>query len=234
MTAYEKALDIPSETYYLAIDSRFRNKTAYPNPWNYVVNLDDVFKNVISVELVYAVFEKVGTEQYVNLCIDELTPNVFSNSNYIKGSFTQLPIVPNIYRAFQIYDNTKFKSIKVFQKPLSKFHKMTVRFLNPDGNVYQIKDHFMRFEITCMKSQGVNEWKNFEIIGNHNISMFQAVQEWNPRYILDLPETFTEENLKKAFAKKAKVYKDVNRPKYDECKRAFKDLYSQLYTQQAT
>lgn len=227
-TTYEKASDIPTEVHYLAIDSRFRDKTAYPNAWNYVVNFDNVFRNVISVELVYAVFEKVGTEQYVNLCIEELTPNVQSNSNYIKSSFTQLPIVPNIYRAFQIYDNTKFKSIKIFQKPLAKFHKMTIRFLNPDGNVYQIKDHFMRFEVTCMKSQGVNEWKNFEIIGNNNISMYQAYQGWNPRRVLDLPDQYSEENLKRAFAKKAKVYKGVDSIKYEECKRAFKELFAQL------
>lgn len=223
---YEKSSTLPTEVFNLAIDSKYRDIRYYPDPNKYVINFDVVFKNVVSVELVFALYEKISTDYYINLCIEELTPNLHSNSNPVKGSFTQLPIIDS----FNKYDQNMFKSIKMFDKPVAKFHKMTISFLNPDGGPYPIRDHFLRFEVTCLKSQAVTEWRNFEIISK-SVNMFQASQEWNPlnpRSILDLPQSFTEDDLKKAFVKKAKMYKNNVPEKYSECKRAFKDLYSQI------
>ena len=72
---------------FIVIDSRDRNKMTHPNANNYVFTLDDVIKNVSSVELVYAVYMKFDTETYVNLHIDEFAPNAIANNKILRDSF---------------------------------------------------------------------------------------------------------------------------------------------------
>lgn len=225
---YDQASPIPTEVFNLAVDSNFRDTQKHPNHWQYVVNFDNVFKNVVSVELVMAVYEKVTTDAYVNLYIDELSPNLYSNSNPIKGSFTQLPLTDTL----NTYTRDKYRSIKQFVKPLSKLHKMSIRFVSPNGSSYPIRDHFLRFEVTCMKFQATPEWKNLEIVGD-SVNMFRAHNDegWNARNVLELPEVFTEEMIKKNFVKKAKLYKTASPEMYEKCKRAFKELFPSTLVQ---
>lgn len=138
---------MPVDVAYLSIDSRRRDRCLFPDASNYVVDFDRVFKNVVSVELVYAVYPKFGDEDYVNLYIDELVPNMVSNCVQIGGSFTQLPLL----RPKNEYTCDQYRSIKVFGSPLSKLAKFSIRFMGYDGNYYPIREHMLRFEIVTMK-----------------------------------------------------------------------------------
>lgn len=138
---------VPVDVSYLSMDSRKRNMQLFPDASRYVVDFDRVFKDVVSVELVYALYGKFGDEDYVNLYIDELVPNMVSNCTQIGGSFTQLPLLlPK-----NEYTRDKFRSIKVFPTPLNKLAKFSVRFMGFDGIAYPIREHMLRFEITCLK-----------------------------------------------------------------------------------
>jgi hypothetical protein len=46
-------------TAYIVIDSRNRNTTLYPNPCDYVIDFDNILKNIKSVELTYALYDAV-------------------------------------------------------------------------------------------------------------------------------------------------------------------------------
>lgn len=209
---------IPTEVHHVGVDSRFRDPSKYPHSHDYVVAFQEVYKNVVSVELVCAVYEKVSTDLYCNVYIEELTPNLKSNSNVIEGSFTQLPMINNI----NTYDRGMFRSIKMFEKPLAKLPKLSIRFLKPDGSPYQVRDHFLRFEITCLKVNTPVEWKNLEMIAQ-TASMFQAVH-WDAEKIMGLPPGYTWEDLRNTFTRKAKATKNKDPGRYEELKRAFKEL----------
>lgn len=231
MSLYDsKALQVPTDIHYVTIDSRFRDMSIFPTTASYIVPFEDVFKNVISVELVYALYERPGNAaymKYASLFIDELSGNTIGNGNAINGAFTQLPITDGSMNRSVIYTRKIFRSIKVFQLPLSKLSRFTIRFINFEEQPLIMSEHLLRFEITCLKTISTPEWRDMNVVSN-SVNMFKSTSSWNPKQILGLGDSYKEEDLKKAFVRKAKTYKDVDKIKYEECKRAFKELYSQI------
>lgn len=138
----------PEKT-YVVVDSRFRDVTQYPNANSFVIDFDTPFKNVMSIELVYAVYDKLGTERYMNLYIPEISSFLKSNNNIIEGAFTQLPLVKHVNE----YTSEKFKSIKSFDPPLAKLSRLTLNMISEKGQPYPIRDYFMRFEIVWAKPE---------------------------------------------------------------------------------
>jgi hypothetical protein len=135
-------------TYYLAIDSRYRDKNRYPTPNYFAYDLNNTLKNVMSIELVYAIYDKIGTEKYVNLQINDLCDsNHLSNASGMESAFTQLPLLNYTNE----YTSNQFKSIHVFNPPIAKLSRMTFNLFTASGQQYQGRDFFMRFEIVCAK-----------------------------------------------------------------------------------
>lgn len=209
---------IPTEVYHLGVDSKFRDKNRFPNPHTYYIEFENVYKNVVSVELVYAIYERTTTDQYCNLQIEELGHNLHSNSNHISGSFAQLPMIQNI----NAYDRSLFRSIKIFEKPLSKLPRLSIRFLTPEGAPYPVREHFMRFEITCMKFNSTIEWKNMEMV-SQTASMFHTIT-WNAEQVLGLPPGYTWETAQENFMSRAREVKGRDPVRYDELKKALKEI----------
>lgn len=126
--------------------------TKYPDAAFYVVDLEDTIKDVVSIELVYALYEKVNTDRFVNMIVREAVTDCISNCNIASRSFTQLPMLSDITE----YTAHKFRSIKVFDGgPLAKLGRLTIAFASPStGALYPMRDHLLRFEITCDASGG--------------------------------------------------------------------------------
>ena len=135
------------ETTYVVIDSRFRDMDKYPSVNSFVVNFDTPFKEVISIEMVYAVYDKLGTEKYVNVYIPEISSFLKSNNNAVEGAFTQLPLIQHLNE----YTSQQFRSIKVFDPPLAKLNRFTLNITSEKGLPYPFHDYFMRFEIVWAK-----------------------------------------------------------------------------------
>jgi hypothetical protein len=142
-------LTYPVEVSYVSIDSRARNRDLYPDPCSYVISFERVFKDVVSVELVYALYAKAGDEDYVCLVVDELMPNMLSHMTTGLSSFTQLPL----RKPHNEYTRQLFRSIRVFPTPLNKLSRFTLRFASFAGTPYPIREHLLRFEITCLRFQ---------------------------------------------------------------------------------
>jgi hypothetical protein len=227
--------EVPSQIFNIGIDSNFRDKSIYPNPSSYTISFDNVFKNVASVELVYAIYEKNGVDLYINMQVDELSPNLISNSNHISGSFCQLPLI----HPLNSYDSSTYKSIKIFDKPLAKLSKFTIRFLKPDGSLYNMRDHMLRFEVNCMKMNGTPKEYN-EIISN-SVNIMSSNRGVGARApvggvnidvysLFHLPEQYNMETLKMAFKSAADTLraqvtdKQAYKTKYNELREAFKLL----------
>lgn len=162
---------IPVKVFTFAIDSRGRDQNKYLNPNNYVVDIEHPFRNVIKVELVHALYETYGVEKYVNLCIDELQGNVLSNTDSVAGAFTQLPLLNHVNE----YTHTHFRSIRIFEQPLQKLSRFTIRFADLDKELYDIKEHYLRFEIHCSMFLGSDIAKHMDVISEH-VNVFTPVQ----------------------------------------------------------
>lgn len=229
MQFYEERL--PVKIHNVAIDSRMRDKGKYSNPADYVIDFPHSFKNVVYVELVLAIYEKFGTEQYVNLYIEELSSNLISNNNIISGAFTQLPLTKPLNR----YHHGLFQSIRIFEQPLSKLGRLSIRFISHDGSLYPIKEHYLRFEVACCKYDASLENKKLEVVAKHAITYTPYLktqlenivkQLYSPNEILEVPEVFTLQGLIDAFRRKTEMLKMRNAGEVElrEAKEAFKTL----------
>lgn len=132
-------------SYVLLVDSRKRNSIAYPDPNHYAVEFAETFRNVESVELVHAVYQKFGTENIVCLFIDEIGNRMISNCQAVTDSFTQLPLINYINEYSGGYAH--YRSIKKFSIPLEKLSRIVIRFTDLDGVPYKMLDHQMRFVV---------------------------------------------------------------------------------------
>lgn len=228
-----KEKKLPTETKHVGLDSRHRDITRFPTASQYTVYFDNIFQNVVSVSLVFAVYEKTGTELYVNLHIDEMSPNLISNSNHVSGSFCQLPMINSL----NTYDTSMYKCTKQFEKPLAKLSKMTIKFINSQGQIYNMRDHFLKFEITCLKFIG-KEWANNELFTN-TISVMQlrgnAKSADNVIVSIKVPPVYDMEILKMAFKSACETLRTYQLPsnvfnkKYNELKAEFKELASRVH-----
>lgn len=223
---------IPVETFYIFVDSRYRDTSTYISPSQYVVNFENVFKNVITVELVHAIYGRNGqdTEKYVNLFIEELSPNIISNHNSGMGSFTQLPFysaVDNLYE----YNKQSYTSLRKFEKPLMKLSKFSITFADKDKKIFPITDHILRFEVTCFRmNDNVEEWDNFRIISN-SVRSTEPIIKKDPYLLLGISQgNYDLSVLANAFKQKARQLRKNGMTKrdYDELKEAFSFLARNL------
>lgn len=137
------------------IDSTYRNSETFPSPSSYVYHLDDVMSNVRSIELVEALYERVTTDKYVNLKVDELVyspSDISSNSQIALRSFAHLPLIAGPVCAFQKSSSGGMRYVHHFDPPLAKLHRLTISWLRQDGSLYPPKNHVLRFHIQYEKS----------------------------------------------------------------------------------
>jgi hypothetical protein len=76
-----------------------------------------------------------------------------------------------------------------------------------------------------MKTSEIPEWKHMDVVST-GVNIFKNTND--PRTILGVKEGFNEQDLKKAFVKKARMYKNTDKYRYDLCKNAFKELYENI------
>jgi hypothetical protein len=142
-----------SNVFTVFIDSRCRDMTQYITPSKYTIHFLTEFSNVVSVELVHAIYGKGNnTDKYTNLHIDEIESSVISHVKACHGAFTQLPFCNshNVNELFE-YTQSQFSCIHVLQQPLLNLSKLSFAFTDRDGSVFPIADHILRFNITCLK-----------------------------------------------------------------------------------
>ena len=181
---YNKPMEIQKT--HLLIDSRERNLDIFPSFNDYVIKLDNIIKNVISVNLIYAIYPKSGDENYVNLCIEEFNTKCISNNDVLRDAFIQLPLL-TYFNEFRQDVHNKVH----FRKPISKLSKLSIKFLDYFGQKYEIGDHFLRFEIEYYVYNSNPEF--------HNSSDHQ------PQYFISLPAKFTKKQLNVVYYNKKKT-----------------------------
>jgi hypothetical protein len=145
-----------TNTKYLIIDSRDRDSTKHANANEYIIDLDNIIKNIVNIEFWYAQYTKPTTsEHYINMHIQEFDVDNFTKNNNFKDAFVQLPLTgDNVI----ILSGSDYGSTKTFQTPLSKLSKLHVRFTQYNGDLFEnMTEHLLRFKVTYIQSDQVVE-----------------------------------------------------------------------------
>lgn len=194
---------------YILIDSRDRNSRIYPEPNQYVIELNDVIKNIFNVKLVYALYPKHGNEFYTNLHIEELSPNAISPNQYLVESFTQLPMISyfNEYRS-ELSD----KKGKCFEQPIPKLGKFTIKYKNHDGTLTVMGEHFLKFEVEYYIYDGIPE-----------LNLLKKTELKISDVFVALGQNFTKGELNREYKKIRKGINDI------ESINRIKEEYMRLY-----
>ena len=148
----------------LFVDSRKRDVLLYPSPDRYVADLDEVAKNVESVELVSAIYPQTGTEMVVNLDVRELSVRLLTNCTAISTSFTLLPMTKPVNE----YTGGDYRSVRRFRVPLEKLSKLSIAWSDVEGAPYPMGEHLLRFEVVTSEHNSAIDTGYVEGIASGN------------------------------------------------------------------
>lgn len=139
---------IPTKTYYISIDSRDRDRSLWPLTTQFEVKLDPPdaytgaqiqrsFKNVISIELMNAVFpntNKVIDLQYLYLNIREID-GILDTTCAGKRFFAKLLPQHAIGQFVYNYQDIGERARKVFPFRGARLDRLTIELRDPYGNI---------------------------------------------------------------------------------------------------
>ncbi len=138
----------------LIVNSNLRNKTQWPNAFNYTVNLQNIYGSISEVTLTKAIINYTPplTSDAFWLCIDEFDQSYIYTPNYPNnGVITIIPVQTNSAIANQtIYlTQTRTGDLDAFPKCCRKnTSSLTIRWLDDNGNPYtNIGEHILKFYI---------------------------------------------------------------------------------------
>lgn len=146
---------------YLAINSGSRDKTVYPSPNNYVMELPKEYKNVKSIELLDATIpdkNNVTREPYLLLNIKEINDVVDSIDTNIQKCFAVLKMDTAVQAGYYITldKNCWEKMPKIYKQPKANISKFSITITDRSGNLFNFlesspnditSDHCLFFKI---------------------------------------------------------------------------------------
>jgi hypothetical protein len=126
------------EIHYVCINSSDRDTGKYSKVNNYKIDLQDIFKNVHSIEIVAgSVANKNSVQSYPYLIIklDGLDHLTFSNNNINKG-FSLLYLKPTSGAHVQPELGCLQRNVRIFKTPLASLSSVSLQLLKPDGTLF--------------------------------------------------------------------------------------------------
>lgn len=164
----EADIEYDTVNYYLAISSKDRDVTAYPNVNHYSVTFPE-FKNIYSIELIQSIIpdqNNVTNEPYLLLKIDEIDEVMVSNSKAISDAFAMLLLCcPTTTGGFIQMDHRVHEhTVKYYRQPKANLSRMTVTLTDANGTPFnfgndtpnppnkQFQNTFV-FKIVCLEKK---------------------------------------------------------------------------------
>jgi hypothetical protein len=126
---------------YLVLSSKDRDTSIYPSSSQYVLNLDQEYKNVSRIELIQAIIpdkNSVTAEPYLLLNIKELENTMESNNKELCDAFTILQLnQPIVSGAFiQLMTQIHEHVVLNYKTPKASLSKITISITDADGQVF--------------------------------------------------------------------------------------------------
>lgn len=140
-TKQEPDMEYEKTERYLIVNSKDRDTVTYPSSSNFVVNLDQSYKNVCRVELIQAIIpdkNNVGSEPYLLLNIKELENTMDSNNKELFEAFSILqlnePTIPGTF--IQLLTRIHQHVVLNYKTPKATLSKLTVSVTDSEGNLF--------------------------------------------------------------------------------------------------
>lgn len=158
----------------VVVDSRDRDRAAFPDAHSYTVPLTDAVRDVVSLELRHAIYSPSGEHAF--LIVEEARPRQVASNHHVAGACAMLGTDASNHRAFAS-----------FETPVTvpRVAKLTVRIVGFDGSPLDLGEHVLRFDLRTHRSIDV-----------------AADEGWAARWareLLRLPDAFTKSELNRAF-----------------------------------
>jgi hypothetical protein len=166
-TQQEPNIEYENVDYYLTVSSKDRDTTQHPSESNYVINFQQEFKNIHSVELIQAIVpdkNDVTNEPYLLLQIEELENFMISVDRNVSDAFAILqlcrPTTPGTF--IQIDKRIHENVVKYFKTPKSTLARMSIKVTDCDGGLFdfggtsssnkEFQNTFV-FKIVCLEKK---------------------------------------------------------------------------------
>jgi hypothetical protein len=126
---------------YLIVSSKDRDTSVYPSSSNFVIQLQQEYKNITSVELIQAIVpdkNNVTVEPYLLLKVNEFENTMESNNKHIYDSFAVLQVCqPTVPDSFLQIDKRIFENVTLnYRTPRASLSKITIQITNSDGSIF--------------------------------------------------------------------------------------------------
>jgi hypothetical protein len=140
-TTQEPDIEYEQTEYYLTVTSADRDVSLYPSVSQYVINFQNDFKNIHSIELIQAIIpdkNNVTREPYLLLNIDEIPDVMISNNKSISNAFAILQMAPAIQNNYFIHIDKRIheNTVKYFKTPKASLSKMTIKITDWNGDLF--------------------------------------------------------------------------------------------------
>ena len=153
-----------TQSYQICFDSRDRDTDHYRNPNSYVINLSSPIECECAFKLIHAIYPRskknVDDDLYVKLRVklgyddgSNITPfngRHFNRQEYLGYSLVEYLPLSNYINEFRSHDLT-MNLIEINRNQERKKDKITylhISFLTYDNNFYDMRDHFLKFQIS--------------------------------------------------------------------------------------
>lgn len=126
---------------YLIVSSADRDTSIYPSSSNFVIQLQQEYKNITSVELIQAIVpdkNDVTAEPYLLLKVNEFENTMESNNKQIYNSFAILQVCqPTVPNSFLQIDKRIFENVTLnYRTPRASLSKITIQITNSEGSIF--------------------------------------------------------------------------------------------------
>ena len=126
---------------YLIVNSKDRDVVTYPSSSQFVLHLDQEFRNISSVELIQAIVpdqNNVTLEPYLLLNVKELENTMESINKNIYESFAILQVCPpTVPGSFLQIDKRIFENVVLnYKTPKASLSKVSITITDSDGNLF--------------------------------------------------------------------------------------------------
>jgi len=127
-----------TERHYLFISSSMRDRSQYPDPSNFKIELSEPFRDVISIELSSGVLPNQGNisgDGYLLLDVPELNHIIGADGSRYFG-ILGLQNHPSPARSYFNLDKSNTNDMPVVFKPVKRLlHSLTLILRHPDGSM---------------------------------------------------------------------------------------------------
>jgi hypothetical protein len=165
-TKVDRSLKI--RKFKINVDSTFRDKEIYPNPWNYAFQLPFVIQNIKYIQLIASEIPYTASTGFSYMYMtSKAIPNMIKTSQ-VNFIFARIQLNTNVSQNSTVFNGFSDQTITIFDTPKPALSAIDIQLYNPDGTFYTSdRENSFSLEFTTF----------VDVIKNSNISSRRGVPD---------------------------------------------------------